>query len=265
MKKTRLGIAFAFLLVWAALAQATETHYRIGEGDVLRITVYDNPDLTTQTRVSSNGTIDFPLIGKVQISGQTVAQVTDAIAGRLGDGYLVEPQVAIFVEEFRSQKAVIMGQVKNPGLYELSGPTTLLQLISKAGGVTADAGETVTIRRSAANRQAEPTVTIELKEVLDRGDSPLDVPIADGDSIFVPQAGVFYVTGQVRKPDSYKLERGISVITAITKAGGFTELASKGKVRIIRKTDGGEQVLKNVPMHEPVQVNDVIVVPESFF
>ncbi len=100
---------------------------------------------------------------------------------------------------------------------------------------------------------------------MERGDAALDVEIRDGDSILVNQAGVFYVTGQVNKPNSYKLESDTTVITAITKAGGFTDLASKGKVRIIRKVNGAEQVLKNVPMHQEVKANDVIVVPESFF
>ncbi|MFA7535199.1 MAG: SLBB domain-containing protein [Desulfuromonadales bacterium] len=263
------GIWIAVLLLGALLSagpgHAVDNNYRIGEGDIIRITVYDNPDLTTQTRVTSNGTINFPLIGTVQIGALSVGQVAEAIAGRLSGGYLVDPQVAVFVEEFRSQKAVIMGEVATPGLYELSGHTTLLQLISKAGGVTPDADDTVSIRRTAEGRAGEQVVTVDLQKILETGDPSLDVAILDGDSIFVNKAGVFYVTGEVRKPDSYRLEKGISVITAITKAGGFTELASKGKVRIIRKIDGREKTITNVSLHEPVQVNDVIVVPESFF
>lgn len=261
----RMLIILVLLFLPSLSAQAADNHYRIGEGDILRITVYDNADLTTQTRVSSSGSIDFPLIGKIQISGQTVADVTEAIRAGLADGYLVDPQVSIFVEEFRSQKVVIMGQVKNPGLYELSGPTTLVQLISKAGGVTPDADETVSIRRSGNDSQSEQVISINLKKILDEGNSSLDVAVIDGDSIFVNQAGVFYITGEVRKPDAYRLERGVSVITAITKAGGFTNLAAKGKVRIIRKINGSETILKKVSMNEPVQADDIIVVPESFF
>ncbi len=263
------GIALALILFGVLLSAgqsfAVDTNYRIGEGDIIRITVYDNPDLTTQTRVNSNGTINFPLIGTVKIGGQSVAQVAEIIAGRLSAGFLVDPQVAVFIEEFRSQKAIIMGEVKTPGLYELSGQMTLLQLISKAGGVTSEADDIVTIRRTAEGLSGEQVVNVDLKQILETGDSSKDVAIHDGDSIFVNKVGVFYVTGEVRKPDAYRLEKNVSVITAITKAGGFTELASKGKVRIIRKIDGSEKTINNVSLHDPVQANDVIVVPESFF
>lgn len=265
MKTTAALVFVLTLLLAAGRGHAVDNSYRIGEGDRLRITVYDNPDLTTETRVPANGAISFPLIGTVQIGGKSVGEVADFLAGRLADGYLVDPQVSVFVEEFRSQKAVIMGEVKNPGLYPLSEHTTLLQMISKAGGVTPDADESVSLRRTAQGRPGEEIIAVNLREILDSGDPSLDVAIQDGDSIFVNKAGVFYVTGQVRKPDAYKMEKGMSVITAITKAGGFTELASKKKVRIIRKIDGKEKTLTDLSMHDPVQANDVIVVPESFF
>lgn len=261
----RIGIMLLlFGLLAVPAAGIDEAHYRLGQGDILRITVYDHPDLETKVRVNADGSIPFPLIGTVRVGGLNAALAADAIAGRLGEGFLVNPQVAVFVEEFRSQKAAVMGQVKTPGLYELSGQTTLLQLISKAGGVTPDADETVTIKRPSG-QGGEEVVTVNLKEIMERGDPALDVLVQGGDSILVNKAGLFYVTGQVKKPDAYKLEQGISVITAITRAGGFTDLAAQGKVRIIRKADGGEQVLKSVPMNEPIQANDVIVVPESFF
>lgn len=251
------------LLVAAGPLRAADNGYRVGEGDVLKVTVYDNPDLSVTTRVNSDGSILFPLVGQVKIGGLSISQVAKKIGSVLADGYIVNPQVSVFVEEFRSKKAVIMGQVVKPGLYELSGPTTLLELISKAGGVTADAGETVTIKRKTSHHR-EKILTLDLNKLMEKG-ADQDLPIVDGDNVFVSKAGTFYVTGQVNKPDGYKLEEGTSVIKAITMAGGFTNLAAQGKIRIIRKINGKEHVIQNVSMHETVLPEDVIVVPESFF
>lgn len=240
--------------------------YRIGEGDVIKVMVYDNPDLETTTRVSGNGTILFPLIGELQIEGLSVSQVSSKIAQKLAAGYIRDPQVSVFVEEFRSKRANIMGEVKLPGLYELSGSTNLVELISKAGGLTPDAGSEITIKRKNPDNPGQDNIiTVNLKSLLEKQETSPNVSIMDGDSVFVPRAGVFYVTGQVKRPDMYKLEAGTSVIKAITIAGGFTELASQKRVRLIRHVDGEEKVIEKVPMHTVVLPEDVIVVPESFF
>ncbi len=261
--KRLLIFTFLLLLVAVPPLRAEGSGYLVGEGDVLKITVYDNPDLSVTARVNSDGSILFPLVGQVKIGGMNISQVAKKIAHVLAAGYIVNPQVSVFVEEFRSKKVVIMGQVTKPGLYELSGTTTLLELISKAGGVTADAGEQVTIKRKTPNHR-ESFITIDLKKLLEKG-ADLDMPIVDGDNVFVSKAGTYYVTGQVNKPDGYKLEEGTSVIKAITMAGGFTNLAAQGKIKIIRKIKGKEHILKDVSMHDPVLPEDVIVVPESFF
>jgi polysaccharide export outer membrane protein len=249
-------------LAHAALAQ----DYVVGEGDVLRVTVYDHPDLTTVTRVSGEGTILFPLLGEVKVAGLSVSQLSERIARLLADGYIVSPQVSIFIEEFRSQKATIMGEVNKPGLYELKGNTTFLEVLSKAGDLTKDAGDKAIIKRKAGiPGKKEKIITIDLSRLVEMGDTSQDVPILDGDSIYVVKAGVFYVTGEVKKPDSYKFEEGTTVLKAITMAGGFTDKAATGKVRIIRKLKGKEELQEKVKLDEPVLPDDVIVVPESFF
>lgn len=261
----RCLILFCLLLI-ASQVWGVDADYRVGDGDVLKVSVYDHPDLTTTVRVSSGGAIQFPLIGRVEITGMTVNQVGDTIAKLLADGYIVNPQVSVFIQEFRSQKVTIMGQVVKPGLYELSGPTSFLELISKAGGLTKDAGDQATIHHSvSAGKKGEKVVHVNLKALLEKGDSSLDVMLIDGDSVFVPQAGMVYVTGEVKNPDSYKVEDNTTVIMAVTRAGGFTDLAAKGRVKIIRKADGNEQTMEKVPMNMLVKPNDVIVVPESFF
>jgi polysaccharide export outer membrane protein len=252
---------FLLLLLAPHLAVAG---YQIGDGDVLRINVYSHPDLDAVARVSA-GAVNIPLVGTVKIGGLTVEQAGAQIAGLLAEGFLVNPHVTVFIQEFRSNRVTIMGQVKNPGLYELSGATTVLELISKAGGLTAHYGETVTIHRRTHDSAEEKVLAINLKRLVDEGEASLDLAILDGDNVVVSQAGVFYVTGEVRRPDAYKLEDGITVLKAITKAGGFTASAARKQVKIIRTVDGREQVLERVAMHDVLQAGDVMVVPASFF
>jgi polysaccharide export outer membrane protein len=252
------------LLGCAALAYGQD--YIVGEGDLLRISVYDNPDLATVVRITGEGTILFPLIGQVKVAGLTVSKVSQRLAELLAAGYLVSPQVAVFIEEYRSQKVTIMGQVNRPGLIELKGYTTFLEVLSKAGDLTKDAGDVAVIKRkSDGPDKKEKTISVDLKMLVGKGDTSQDVPVLDGDSIYVVKASVFFVTGEVKKPDSYKLEVGLTVLKAITMAGGFTDKAATGRVKIIRKKSGGEEYLEKVRLDELVGPDDVIVVPESFF
>lgn len=249
---------------WGVLSFAQD--YLVGEGDILRITVYDHEDLTTTARVSGEGDIVFPLIGQVPVKGLTLSQITQKISALLADGYVVNPQVNIFIQEFRSKKAFIMGEVGKPGLYVLPGQTTLLSVLSEAGGLTKEAGNKAIIKRKTDSPDKnEKVMTVDLRNLIEKGDTSLDVPIADGDSIYIPKARVFYVNGEVKKPDAYKYTEGTTVIQAITLAGGFTDKSSKGRVKIIRKVDGKEEVLEKVKMDQTVLPDDLIVVPESFF
>jgi polysaccharide export outer membrane protein len=266
MKKYRFVILFVGLLILSTALHSYSQDYIIGEGDVLKITVYDHDDLTTTTRVSGEGVITFPLIGKVEVKGLTLSQIAEKISKFLADGYIVNPQVNIFIQEFRSKKAFIMGEVNKPGLYVLPGHTTFLALLSEAGGLTKDGGDKAIIKRKAnPDSSEESVISVDLKMLIEKGDTSLDVPIMDYDSIYIPKAGVFYVTGEVKKPDAYKFEEDTTVIKAITMAGGFTDKAAKGRVKIIRKSDGKEDVIEKAKMDEPVLPDDVIVVPESFF
>ncbi|ABA88783.1 periplasmic polysaccharide biosynthesis/export protein [Syntrophotalea carbinolica DSM 2380] len=263
---SRLVLILFLIVLFGQFSSAEELDYRVGEGDVLKVMVYDNPDLETTTRVSGKGVILFPLVGEIAIDGLSISEVAQKIASKLAQGYILDPQVSVFVETFGSQKATIMGEVVVPGLYELSGATTLMEMISKAGGLTDEAGDVVTIRRkNPANPDQDDTITVNLKNLMERNGTNAKLTIRGGDSIFVSKAGVFYVTGQVNKPDAYKFEAGTSVIKAVTMAGGFTELASQKRIQIIRQVNGSERVLEKVPLHTPVKPDDVIMVPESFF
>ena len=262
-----LPLAFVLVAVLAIMpAECDALDYIIGEGDVLKITVYGHNDLTTVERVSGNGMINFPLLGQVSVAGLAVSEISIRLSSMLADGYIVDPQVSVFIEEFRSQKAVIMGEVVRPGLYELKGRTSFLELVSMAGGLTRDAGDTAIVKRKSRRAKGEEEIaTIDLVRLIQEGDTSLDVPVLEGDSIYVAKAGLIFVTGEVKRPDAYKFEDDTSVIKAITMAGGFTDKASAGRVKIIRKVDGKERIVDNVNMDDPVLSGDVIVIPESFF
>ncbi len=237
--------------------------YIVGERDVLKITVYDNPDLTTVARVSGEGTISFPLVGEVKVEGLTIQQIAVRLGELLANGYIVNPQVIVFIEEFRSKKATVIGEVLKPGLYELPGQTTFLELLSRSGGLTKDAGDKAIVKRKTT--QGEQSVTIDLRRLIEKGDTSIDLSLQDGDSIYIPKAGFFYVTGEVKKPDAYKFEEGTTVIKAVTMAGGFTDKAAQKRIKIKRKEDGRERTLEKVGLDDLVRLDDVIMVPESFF
>ena len=237
--------------------------YILGPGDVIKITVYDNDDLLTIARVSDEGSIRMPLLGQVKVQGLTVNQAAGEIGKLLAGGYLVNPQVNIFVQEFRSQKAIVLGLVNKPGLIEISGPVTLLELISQAGGLAPDYGATATIKRKGTVPNA--VVLVDLKKLVEGGDLSQNIAIQDGDTVYVGKAGMCYVTGEVKTPNAYKCGDSITVLKVITLAGGFTGKAAKSKVRVVRKENGAETLFEDAKMDMLLQPDDVIIVPESFF
>ena len=259
---TRLATAVALLLiVFSSIAGADD--YIIGSGDVLKITVYDHDDLLTVTRVSDNGVIILPLLGQINVNRLSIFQISKKIADLYSDGYIVNPQVSIFVQDFRSKKAVVLGQANNPGLIELSGPTTFLELLSKAGGLAPDYGETATIKRKVDGKST--MVSVNIKSLTEGGDMSQNIPIREGDTVYISKAGMCYVTGEVKAPDAYPCDGDATILKLITLAGGFSGKASRSGVRIMRIIAGKKTVIKDVEMGTRVQPDDIIVVPESFF
>lgn len=261
--RTLLFIPFFLFILLSAASFADE--YIVGEGDVLKINVYENDDLSTEVRVSADSTIRVPLLGEISVENQTVSQIASKIEKLLLGDYLVNPQVDVFITEHRSKKAIILGQIKKPGQYELRGRITFLEFVSKAGGFTEDAGGVATIKRQKRNGSASQNILVDLEKLVKLGDASLNIIILDNDSIYISEAKKYYVSGEVNKPDSYKYNSGLTVIKAITLAGGFSKIAARGKVQIIRVVKGEKKIFQNVKMDEPVLPDDVIVVPESFF
>jgi polysaccharide export outer membrane protein len=242
--------------------------YELGEGDLLKITVYDNPDLTSEVRVSGEGKITVPLIGEVQVKALTATAIGKKLADLFADGYLKNPQVSVFILEYKSKKVTALGEFTKPGLIEMRGNSTLMEMISNAGGITANAGETLYIQRKilkgGANQKDEIKIEVDLVKLLEGGDITLNVPVIDGDSIYVPKAAFVYVTGEVRNPGAFKITKELTVLRSITLAGGFTQKASKKGTEIVRKSGKSEKTIE-VKMEDLVQPDDIIVVPERFF
>lgn len=257
-------ISLIFLIPLALNAQ----EYLIGEGDLLKITVYDNPDLTTDARVSGDGKISFPLIGEVEVNGLTAIGVEKKIAKLLQNDYIKKPQVSVFISEYKSKKVTALGEFTKPGLVELRGNSTLMEVISNAGGVTANAGDMLYIQRKilkpGSSSKEDVTITVDLTRLLEKGDVTANVAVFDGDSIYVPRAAFVYVNGEVKTAGAYKITKGLTVLRAITLAGGFTPKAWQGRTKIIRKTEKGEVEIK-AKMDDLVMPDDIVFVPESFF
>lgn len=252
------------------MRSSAQQEYIIGEGDLLKVTVYDHPDLLTEARVGGDGKITFPLIGEIGVSDIKVSDAERVVAGLLSDGYIVSPHVSIFVEEYKSKKVTVLGEVAKPGIVTLRGAYTLMETISDAGGITPNAGDTIVIQRQIIKPEGdkkekeEVTVLVDTKRLFEDGDVTANVPVYNGDSIYVPKASFVYVNGEVRTPGAYKITKGLTVLKAITLAGGFTPKSSEGRTKIIRKTDTGEVKIK-AKMDDLVMPDDILFVPESWF
>ncbi len=256
---------FVFLNLLFALSVSAQ-NYHVGDGDVLRIEVYDNEDLRTIVRVSGEGAIVMPLIGKIEVKNLSTTQISDLLVEKLGSGYLKSPQVNVFIQEYRAQRVTVLGQVENSGSYELRGPTTFLEVVSQAGGLTDDVGDRAFIERTDTENKTH-IINIDLDALIEQGDTSQNIPIKGGDTISVKKAGFFYVTGEVRSPSSYKYNKKDkpTVIKAITLAGGFTGRAAKNDVKIFRVIQGKEIIIEDAKMAVEILEDDVVVVPESFF
>jgi len=261
--KKIIFIGVLLLLVFGYKYKALAQDYLVGPGDVLSISVYDNDDLKTRVRVSTNGTIVMPLLGQVNVNKMSVSAITKKLTNLLANGYIVNPQVNVFVDEFRSKKVVVLGSVRSPGLIELNGPTSFLELISKAGGFDKDAGDTATIKRKVNGKTS--VIVINLVSLVKGGDMSQNVQINDEDTVYIASAGMCYVTGEVQNPGTYPCGEGSTVLKLVALAHGFTGKASKSSVNIVRMVNNKKKVLEDVNLDAPVKHNDVIVVPESFF
>ena len=212
---------------------------KLGIGDLIEISVFGVPDLSTKTRISGSGDVYLPLIDYVHVAGLTTDEAQQLIQKRLEDGGFVRgPHVSIFVNESASQAITMVGEVSHPGSYPAIGERRLFDLISAAGGLTSRAGRNVTIeRRGDPGHKIEIQLSSNLAE-----DTQNDVDVFPGDTIIVSRAGIVYVVGDVNHPSGFVIEdNALSVLRALALAGGSTRTSALSKTRILRQTPNGVQ------------------------
>lgn len=268
------SLAFALITIVALAGQAlAQNDYVIGAQDVLSITVFGETELSGRYTVEQDGTFTYPQLGRIKAGGQTLRALEAELKKQLADGYLKNPQVAVAVETYRSQRFLIMGEVRNPGEYQLNGEMTLLAALVRAGSTTGTAGREAMIVR--APKKGSPagtpgqTLTIDLDR-LQAGDVSQNVVLMDGDTVNIPKAQSVFVAGQVRNPGAYSIERGATVLQVLSLAGGITDRGSDGRIKIQRlgkdkKTNQDKQVEVKAKLSDKVQPGDTIVVGERFF
>ena len=253
-------------LLGAVHAQAQgKTDYPLGAGDAIRVQVFQNPDLTIETRVSENGSITYPLIGAVDLGGLSIAAAEKKIAEALQTGgFLKQPQVNITLQQIRGNQVSVLGQVARPGRFPMeTANTRLSDMLANAGGAT-QAGDDIVIVTGLRNgkpfRKQIDIPSIFLEEKLAD-----DIVLQGGDTIYVHRAPVFYIYGEAQRPGSYRIERNMTVMQALAQGGGPTARGSEKRLRLNRKAANGSiQQIEPEPT-EPVLPNDVLYVKESIF
>ena len=237
----------------------------LGPGDVVRITVYQNPDLNTEARVSETGAINFPLIGSVGVSGSTLGQAEQAIAKKLREGgFVLRPQVTMQLVTIRSNQISILGQVTKPGRYpiDLAG-SRVSEMVAQAGGVLPTGNDVVTL---VGTRNGNPIkMDIDLPAIMQAGKNELDVPVENGDIIYVDRAPQAYIYGEVQRPGAMRIERGMTLLQALANAGGVTARGTEKGIRVTRRDDKGMVHVSEMKMNDLVERDDVIYVKESLF
>ncbi len=256
--------------------------YRVGADDLLDISVFEVADLNRTVRVSARGEISLPLVGTVQAAGLTVRELEAVLEELLRQTYMKEPHVTVFLREMQSHPVSVLGAVNKPGVFQIRGAKTLVEVLSMADGLAEDAGNTVIVMRQAGvdeaatstdasltpvatsapqDKSAEPpseaiafagekTLDVDLKSLLDSGDARDNVLVYPGDMVKVPRAGVVYVVGGVNKPGGFTLKtnENISVLQVLALAEGLTPTSAKGRARIIR-TDDTSGARREIPLN----------------
>jgi polysaccharide biosynthesis/export protein len=237
----------------------------LGRGDTVSIKVFGQPDMDGNQYVADDGTLHLPLVGAIQVAGLSPAQVSLKIETALKKGaFLINPHVTVTLVQSVSQLVSVLGEVTRPGRYQVSGNTTIFDLLAEAGGATATSADVIFLIRSDANGK-QSRYPINLKGRDDSTSVLLTQQFKGGDSVLVPRADQFYIYGEVQQPNEYRLESGMTVIQAIARAGGLTVRGSDRRVEIKRKGSNGREVTIRAKQSDSVQASDVIHVKESIF
>jgi polysaccharide export outer membrane protein len=267
-----LAVALAAMLLPAQPARAQSAgggaapnEYRLGAGDVVRIGVFQNPDLTLETRVTEAGIVSYPLLGNVRLGGQTVTAAEKLIADGLRSGNFVKsPQVTIVVMQVRGNQASVLGQVNRPGRYPLEvADMRLTDLLALAGGTAAGGADLVVV---TGRRQGQPfRAEVDLPALFGEGGQDKDLPILNGDTVWVDRQPLVYIYGEVQRPGPMRLEREMTLMQAVATGGGLTQRGTEKGIRVHRKGAGGVVQVIESKMDDKLREGDVVYVRESLF
>jgi polysaccharide export outer membrane protein len=252
---------------WAqtALPSAANAQYRLAAGDMIRISVYQSADLTLETRLTEAGTISYPLLGSVALAGLTISEAEKRIADGLRSGNFVkQPQVSIAVQQVRGNQVSVLGQVGKPGRYPLeTGNVQLTDMIATAGGIVGSGADQIVV---VGTRNGQPyRVEIDLPSVFGPNRRANDLMLQNGDVIWVDRAPMIYMYGEVQKPGSLRLERGMTVMQALAASGGLTQRGTERGLRVHRRDAQGQVRVIEPAMTDRLQADDIVYIRESVF
>jgi polysaccharide export outer membrane protein len=265
--------------------KAVSGDYLLGPGDILTIMIADSPELSGRYRVGENGQLNLPSISTpIQAGGLTATEVSKRIAEALkASDLLRDPVVNVFLEEYHSRNVTVLGAVAKPSVYPLERPTTIVEVLSLAGGLIPQSGNTLTLVRNSSRSEGvtsaptgDSTVTIDLAKLMQGKDPSLNLEVRPGDVISVSPAPVIYVVGAVTKPGGFVLQdpgSGVTVLQALAMAGGLQSVAARSRTLLIRRPAGGKE-RQDVPINldklmagkmgdQYLEANDILFVPES--
>lgn len=241
-------------------APQTAGNYIIGPQDVLMITILDEPSLSGRFTVEADGEFTYPLIGRIKAGGLSTRDFETALRKRLVPDYFKNPQISVAVEQYRSQRVFVSGEVRSPGTVPLTGGMTLAEALARAGYTTPSASGEVAIVR----QRLEDPIRVSIKE-LETGDVKKNVELQDGDQVYVLRAENIYVFGEVKSPGAFAVQKDTTVLQALSLAGGATPNAALNRIKIVRIEKGKRTELNKVKLTEIVRPGDTIWVPEKFF
>ncbi|AZN36860.1 SLBB domain-containing protein [Iodobacter ciconiae] len=261
MKMTRLVIFVWALFISCFVIAAPNTEYRLGPGDIVKISIYDHPDLSTELQLNDKGAVAFPLLGEIKLLGLQYTEAEALIAGNLKKGGFVNnPNVSVMISQYRSQRIAVIGEVNRAGRYALEGATGLIDLIAIAGGLNSSAGDAIIILRGP--ERIEYSLSQSMKSL---NESQRNMAIASGDVVYVPRAQQFYIYGEVNRPGVFRMEPKMTVMQGLALAGGFNPRASQRSIEIHRADQYGVITTIEAKLTDFLLENDTIFVQESLF
>jgi polysaccharide biosynthesis/export protein len=261
-----IGLVGIMLSICSAFAKEdVDLDYKLGAGDAIRIIVFQNPDLTLETRVSESGVITYPLIGSVQIGGLTIEKAEKLIARGLREGkYVKQPQVNIILTQVKGNQVSVLGQVNRPGRFPLETfNTNVSDVLALAGGIAETGSDIVVL---SGTRDGQPfRKEIDLPAIYRGMGQSENIAVQGGDVIYVDRAPVFYIYGEAQRPGAYRVERGMTIQQALAQGGGPTARGMERWIRLDRKGEDGKIVRRSPDLLEPVLPEDVLYIRESIF